>query len=430
MIKKVGLIKLAKAYLVFFLLFFLIFQTHVLAQTDNRDDKIRQLENQIEEYNREISKKQSEVQSLENQVSIFELQIKQAQAEIDATNLTIKQLTSAISQKEKNISQKESEIDYQNALLARYLREVARSENGSLLEFLLKNRKFSDFFNDINSISNIQNQIHDTLSKIKELKEKLIKEKEDLESDKLEQEQLKKIQTRQKKSIENTKKEKQKLLEQTKGQEKLYQQLILKARADIESIKNQPYNLAMGFKMTFEEALSNALRASQHTGVRPAFLMAILKIESDWGGNVGKGNWRTDMHPRDFNAFAAITSALGLNPDSTPVSKKPSYGWGGAMGPAQFIPTTWILYEEAIAKLTGHRPPSPWNIEDAFTASGLMLSESGANKQTYASESKAAKIYIAGGRWNRSLTARIYANNVMSAAAKIQKDIDILNQGK
>lgn len=420
-----------KSFFIFvFLLFFLISATYVFSQTDNRDDKIRQLENQIEQYNQEIAKKQSEAQSLANQVSIFELQIKQAQAEIDATTITIKELASAIVKKEANISQKEKEIEEQNILLGAYLRQVARSDQGSLLEFLLKNRKFSDFFNDLNSIGNIQNQIHITLSKIKDLKEKLIKEKENLEEDKIDQEQLKRVQTRQKASMESTKKEKQKLLNLTKGQEKLYQQLVIKARADIEAIKNQPYNLAMGFKMTFEEALSHAIKASQHTGVRPAFLMAILKIESDWGGNVGKGNWRTDMHPRDFNAFASITSALGLNPDSTPVSKKPSYGWGGAMGPAQFIPTTWILYDDAVAKLTGHNPPSPWNLEDAFTASGLLLAGSGANKQTYAAETKSAKIYIAGGRWNTSLTARIYANNVMSAAAKIQKDIDILKQGK
>ncbi len=402
----------------------------VFAQVDDRDVKIRQLEGLIEQYNQEITKRQSEVQNLENQLSIFELQIKQSQAEIDATNLTIKQLTSAINQKEKSIREKEKDIGDQNILLSRYLKQVQRSDEGSLLEFLLKNQKFSDFFNDLNSISNIQNQIHDTLSKIKDLKEKLVREKEDLTDDKAEQEQLKRIQNKQKTALEAAKKDKQKLLEQTKGQEKLYQQLIAKTQASIETIKNQPYNLAMGFKMTFEEALTHALKASLYTGIRPAFLMAILKIESDWGGNVGKGTWRTDMHPRDFNAFASITSALGLNPDSTPVSKKPSYGWGGAMGPAQFIPTTWVLYEAAVANLTGHRPPSPWNIEDAFTASGLMLSESGANKQTYASETKAAKIYIAGGRWNRSLTARIYANNVMAEAARIQKDIDILNQNK
>ena len=416
------------SYLIVFLSLFLMPISPIFTQADDRDAKIRHLEGLIEQYNQEIAKKQTEAQNLANQISIFELQVKQAQAEIDATNLSIKQLTSAIGQKEKSILGKEKEIEEQNVLLARYLREIARSDGGSLLEFLLKNGKFSDFFNDLNSISNIQNQIHNTLSKIKELKEKLVKEKEDLEGDKSEQEQLRRIQNKQKTALQAAKKDKQKLLDETKGQEKIYQQLIAKTRADIETIKNQPYNLAMGFKMTFEEALTHALKASQYAGVRPAFLMAILKIESDWGGNVGKGNWRTDMHPRDFDAFTKITGALGLNPDSTPVSKKPTYGWGGAMGPAQFLPTTWLLYEAAIADLTGRRPPSPWNIEDAFTASGLMLAESGANKQTYASEVKAAKIYIAGGRWNTSLTARIYANNVMAAAAKIQKDIDILNQ--
>ena len=412
------------------IIFLLILFLPVLVFADERDDKIRQLEASIEQYNQQIQKKQSEAQNLANQISIFELQIKQSQAEIDATNLTIKQLASASGGKEAGIAQKEKEIKEQNILLAQYLRQVAYSDGSSLLGFLLKNDKFSDFFNDFNSLNNVQSKIQETLETIKELKEKLIKEKEDLEDDKAEQEQLKRIQNKQKAVLQGAKKDKQKLLEETKGQEKIYQQLIAKTRADIEVIKNQPYNLAMGFKMTFEEALSRALPASQRTSVRSAFLMAILKIESDWGGNVGKGTWQTDMHPRDFNAFKKITGALGLNPDSTPVSKKPYYGWGGAMGPAQFLPTTWLLYEAAIANLTGHRPPSPWNIEDAFTASGIMLAESGADKQTYAAESKAAKIYIAGGRWNRSLTARIYANNVMAEAARIQKNIDILNQSK
>ena len=395
---------------------------------DARSDKIRQLEASIDQYNQQIQEKSKEAQSLANQISIFELQIKQAQAEIDATNLTIAQLSSAIKQKENSIALKEKEIARQNEILAKYLRQAARSDSGSLLEFLLKNNKFSDFFSDLNYISNVQSQIQETLAAIKTLKEKLIQEKEDLESDKAEQEQLKRVQVRQRSELESSKKQRQKLLDQTKGQEKTYQQLLVKAREDLDKIRNQPYELAMGFKMTFEGALKNALPASRLTGVRAAFIMAIVKIESDWGGNVGKGTWRVDMHPRDFGAFQAITSSLGLNPDSTPVSKRPAYGWGGAMGPAQFIPTTWLLYADKVASLTGHRPASPWNIEDAFTASGLMLAQSGADRQTYASEVKAAKMYIAGSRWNTSLTARIYANNVMAQATKIQNDINILSQ--
>jgi len=401
-----------------------------LVFADSRDDKIKQLEASIDQYTQQIREKESEVQSLANQISIFELQIRQLQAEIDATNLTISQLSWAIKQKEKNIALEEKEIERQNGILAQYLREAARSDTGSFLEFLLKNNKFSDFFSDLNYSSNIQNQIQDTLATIKKLKDKLIQEKNDLESDKAEQEQLRRIQNRQKTDLGNSKKQKQKLLDQTKGQEKIYQQLLSKAREDLDKIRNQPYNLAMGFKMTFEEALKNAMPAAQLAGVRTAFLMAILKIESNWGGNVGGGSWRVDMHPRDFDAFQRITSVLGLNPDSTPVSKKPYYGWGGAMGPAQFLPSIWLLYNDAVAKLTGHQPPSPWNIEDAFTAAGLKLAEAGADKQTYAAESKAAKIYIAGARWSVSLTARIYANNVMAEASRIQKDIDILNQSK
>lgn len=413
----------------FCFLFFLAFIPKAVF-ADARDDKIKQLETLIDQYTQQIQEKESEAQSLANQISIFELQIKQIQAEIDATNLTISQLTSAIKQKENSIALKEKEIKNQEKILAQYLRQAARNDSGSLLEFLLKNDKFSDFFSDLNYLNNVQSQIQDTLATIKGLKDKLIQEKDDLEADKSEQEQLKRIQSRQKTDLGNSKKQKQKLLDQTKGQEKAYQQLLSKAREDLDKIRNQPYNLAMGFKMTFEEALKNALPAAQLTRVRTAFLMAILKIESDWGGNVGTGNWRTDMHPRDFNAFQIITSALGLNPDSTPVSKKPYYGWGGAMGPAQFLPTTWLLYADAVTNLTGRRPPSPWNIGDAFTASGLMLAESGADKQTYATESKAAKVYIAGRRWNTSLTARIYANNVMAEAARIQKDINVLSQSK
>ena len=421
--------KLASLLFLFcFLLFIAFIPKAVFA--DARDDKIKQLEASIDQYTQQIQEKENKAQSLTNQISIFELQIKQIQAEIDATNLTIGQLTSAIKQKENSIALKEKEIKKQNEILAQYLRQAARNDSGSLLEFLLKNDKFSDFFSDLNYLSNVQRQIQDALATIKGLKDKLILEKENLEVDKAEQEQLKRIQSRQKTDLGNSKKQKQKLLDQTKGQEKAYQQLLSKAREDLDKIRNQPYNLAMGFKMTFEEALKSAMPAAQLTGIRAAFLMAILKIESDWGGNVGTGNWRIDMHSRDFNAFEMITSALGLNPDSTPVSKKPYYGWGGAMGPAQFLPSTWLLYADAVANLTGHRPASPWNIEDAFTASGLMLAESGASKQTYASEVKAAKIYIAGSRWNTSLTARIYANNVMAEASRIQKDIDILNQSK
>ncbi len=56
------------------------------------------------------------------------------------------------------------------------------------------------------------------------------------------------------------------------------------------------------------------------------------------------------------------------------------------MGPAQFIPSTWIGYESRVTKLTGRSPANPWNVTDAFAAASLYLVDKGADKKTYDAE--------------------------------------------
>ncbi len=111
------------------------------------------------------------------------------------------------------------------------------------------------------------------------------------------------------------------------------------------SIRGHIFGLRGGAAISFEQALEYAKQASRTTGVRPAFLLGLIKNESDLGHNIGSGTYRADMHPtRDQPLFPVITKLLGYNPETTPVSANPGFGWGGAMGPAQFIPSTWVCY--------------------------------------------------------------------------------------
>src|ERR1700741_5248621 len=96
------------------------------------------------------------------------------------------------------------------------------------------------------------------------------------------------------------------------------------------------------------------------------------------------------------NAFMRITGDLGLNPDTQKVSREPSYGCGGAMGPAQFIPSTWVAYIGDVTRLTGRPLGNPWNPQDAFTAAAIKLAGGGASSKTRAGEIAAAKAYIGG----------------------------------
>ena len=120
---------------------------------------------------------------------------------------------------------------------------------------------------------------------------------------------------------------------------------------------------------------------------------------------------------------------LGLNPDDMPVSKKPWYGWGGAMGPAQFIPSTWILYKSRIAKVAGENPPNPWNPRTAFIATALLMKDNGADAGTRYSERLAALRYFAGWKNATNPAYAFYGDGVMSLTDKFQRQIDIL-EGK
>jgi hypothetical protein len=119
------------------------------------------------------------------------------------------------------------------------------------------------------------------------------------------------------------------------------------------------------------------------------------------------------MRPRQRPVFEAITRELGYDPNEMPVSKKPrSYkGWGGAMGPAQMMPTTWRVYQNEVAEITGHYPPDPWDLTDAIAAMAVKVSKvQGVTDGDYDAEYKAAGLYFAGRNWRKFL---FYPDRVM-----------------
>jgi membrane-bound lytic murein transglycosylase B len=173
------------------------------------------------------------------------------------------------------------------------------------------------------------------------------------------------------------------------------------------------------------------------TGVRPAFLLAVLTQESNIGRNVGQCYLKDPntgsgivaktgkvisrvMKPsRDVPHFLTICKETGRNPYNTLVSCPMSFGYGGAMGPAQFIPSTWVMYKDRVRAITG-KAADPWNIRDAFLAAGLLLRDAGAARQTYNAEWRAAMVYFSG---STNPKYSFYGNAVMSITRQYEEDI-------
>jgi len=324
------------------------------------------------------------------------------------------------------LGQAELKLSRKRELIGKYVQAIYELDQQGTLEMILSNEKLSDIFDRVSSLQSVQEGIQESLTAIQQSKVALESDKQILEDRIDELNQLKVLQEIQRRAVVAQQGEKSDLLAQTKGQESNYQALLKKAKADAESIRKNLYLLeGVGLSMTLEKAYQYAKKASDLTGIRPAFLLAALKNESSWGEKVGTGTWRKDMHIRDQKAFIQICDELNLDPDKTPVSRKPSYGWGGAMGPAQFLPSVWLSYRDRVAELTGHNPPDPWDIEDAFVAASVKLTQAGAAAQNYNAEWKSAQIYFAGSRWNNP-TYYFYGDQVMEMAAVIQDQLNII----
>ncbi|MFC1729764.1 hypothetical protein ACFL6I_05450 [candidate division KSB1 bacterium] len=443
------------SFFVFLLPHFLGTITRVAyAQTADQQVEQRkaQLEAELAEIEKEIAGqqtllegKQEERVSLERDVAILDAKIDKAKLSIRAQNLEIERISQDISGKQKTIGGLNSKLGREKQSLAQLIRKTNEIDDYSLAEVILGNQDFSDFFEDLDNFDAIKAGLSNSFVEIATTKNDTETQKEALEGRKANEQELRNIQELEKRKIEAQERERQKILNATKGEEKAYQALITSKLKSAAEIKAELFTLRGSAPIPFAEAYRYALEASKATGVRPALVLGVIAQESNLGENVGQCLITNDpkkgdgkgvntgryfdgvMKPnRDVDPFMAIVKELGINPYGQVVSCPPSYGYGGAMGPAQFIPSTWDLYKKRVGKASGQNPPNPWDPRTAFIASALLMSDNGADKGTYYSERLAALRYFAGWKNAKKPAYGFYGDGVMGLASKYQELIDVL----
>lgn len=410
---------------------------------------LEQLEQQIIKYEKDITKTEQEKKTLQNRIYSLRRQIEKLDLQISEGNIRIKDLSLQISDLEKSIQESKQKIKKNNRRLVEILRILYKESQKSTLEILLSSAKLSDFFENIMALERLHLENKNLLASTKNLKQYLTGQKESLEENKESVQRLVKLQILQKQEKAEAKQNQEYLLGLTETQ---YQQQ-LKAKQEIEKraaeIRARIFELIGVPKApTFGQAVEIAKSVQALTGIRPAFLLAVLHQESNIGKNVGQCNlvdtktgrsasirtgqiFNNGIHPtRDLPPFLQITNELGRDPLKTPISCPiPSVGgYGGAMGPAQFIPSTWMIYKDRIAQLK-NATPDPWNIKDAFLAAAVYLRDAGAARSTYKSEWCAAIAYFSGSCSSiNQRRYRFYADSVMAIAEQFEKDIAVISR--
>ncbi len=406
-------------------------------------NQINDLEAQLKVLNSQLAAQKSKSGTLQGDINVLTAQINAKKTEIKAKQLKVAQLKESITEKQKAIVSLTDKIQNQKESLAQLIRKTNEMDHETVGDFLLASQSLSAFYSDVSRFDTLKSQVKLSVDNINAIRGVTEQTKANLEK-----EQDKTLDEKQalaviQKTIEQNQTTQKTLLSISKSQESEYQKIIAAQQAKVTQIKAKLFQLAGGGQaIRFDVALQYANEAAAKTGIDPAFLLAELTQESNLGANVGQcfltntdtgagvgansGKQFTNvMKPtRDVQPFLAITSSLGMDWKTTRVSCPIAgvAGYGGAMGPAQFIASTWTLFVSRLQKALGHTP-NPWMPEDAFMASSLYLTDLGGVGTSASAQTRAScKYYGSGG------STCSYGRNVQTLKLAIQSDIDYLNQ--
>ncbi|MEK7062998.1 MAG: hypothetical protein AAB946_03120 [Patescibacteria group bacterium] len=417
------------------------------AQEQKWREELAATEQEIAKWQAELNKTKQGTKSLQGEAKILQAKINEAKAFIKQRQIQIEQLTRDIGQKNRTINILEAKLNRGLESLASILRATNEIDSYSLPEVMLSNQNISAFFEDMDSYNSLKVSLKEEFDSIKELQSlteaerKVLADKRAAEADRKAQ-----IET-DKKRIEQNEKEKQRLITINKTAEKTYEQVIAEKQKKAAEIRAALFRLRDSAGIPFGDALNYATVAFQKTGIRPALILAILTQESELGKNqgaclvnnleTGDGSGKNTgtlfeqvmKAPRDTTPFKDITERLGRDWKMTPVSCPPGTkytsgrGYGGGMGPSQFIPSTWELFKARIASAIGvsENQADPWNPSHSFMATAIYLADLGASAGGYTAERNAACRYYSGRSCDsRSPANSFYGNQVMAKAENIQ----------
>ncbi len=224
------MLKIKKIFIVLVLAFlgFSVFQktffvdTVVKAETES--EKFERLSREIQEYEVEISKLKSQANTLSNQIAQFDAQIKLTSLKISQTEEKILLLGGRIDQLETSLQ------TLTKAFTSRAVRTYKMARINEPYAFLISSPDLDAAVTSFHYLQKIQESDRDLLVRLE-------KAQITYEEEKVDQEELQTQLENQKSVLGAQKSAKAHLLEQTRNDEKRYQELLAQARSEYEAIQ-------------------------------------------------------------------------------------------------------------------------------------------------------------------------------------------------
>ncbi len=221
-------------------------------------ESVEDIKAQIEQHNSKIDAIEKEIAAYQKQLGILGTQHKTLQTAIKSIDVTRQQTASQISATQNRISAsnlKLNELSYEIAdkedvirldreVLAKAFRDVQASSDASLVEQLLATDSLTEAWILVDATSDLSRALQEHTKDLGAAKAQLTVQHSTVAATKTKLSQLNSELSQQKKALDITKAEKDKLLSQTKNQESSYQSLINQKKAEEATFEAALFQLA------------------------------------------------------------------------------------------------------------------------------------------------------------------------------------------
>ena len=209
----------------------------------DKRNAIEKLSLQIEEYEKKISEKVSEKISLNQQLEILqnrmartELQIKETNAKIDLVNLELVDI-------EKQAIVVQEKLEKQREMISVVLQNIQVQDQQLPMEIFFGNKNFSDIFDNLNRLSQMNKDLKDSVESAKATKKQLLDTRASEEKNRDDFEKLHERLSQDKMQLDSETDARQSLLFATKQSESRFRSLLNELKQEQDYINQQIQSL-------------------------------------------------------------------------------------------------------------------------------------------------------------------------------------------
>lgn len=216
---------------------FLFFTTPVSAQTyDELADQLRKKQDEIKQVQAQLAQTQAQEKTLKTQLNYLDAQTKLTQLKIEETEFQIRKLDKEINDLSGRIERLSFSVDAISEVLLERIVKTYKFSNVSTLDLIFSSKGITDLIQKLKYIQVAQANDKKVLYQLQATKTTYNDQKTDRQTRQEEQEKLKKDLENYTQQLAEQKKAKEDLLRVTQNDEKKFQDLLAKLRADTDSI--------------------------------------------------------------------------------------------------------------------------------------------------------------------------------------------------